>query len=58
VECSSALGRGAWRTRVTTDSTMTATRTELLVEHRLDAYEGDELIRSRSWALRFPRDGI
>jgi putative CocE/NonD family hydrolase len=58
VECSSALGRGAWRTRVTTDSTMTSTRTELLVEHRLDAYEGDELIRSREWALRFPRDGV
>jgi putative CocE/NonD family hydrolase len=58
VECSSALGRGAWRTRVTTDSEMTATKTEFLVEHHLDAYEGDELIRSRSWALRFPRDGV
>jgi uncharacterized protein len=58
VECSSALGRGAWRTRVETDSEMTATTTEFVVEHRLDAYEGDELIRSRSWSLRFPRDGV
>jgi predicted acyl esterase len=58
VECSSALGRGAWRTRVQTDSEMTATTTELVVEHRLDAYEGDALIRSRSWSLRFPRDGV
>jgi hypothetical protein len=58
VECSSALGRGAWRTRVQTDSEMTATTTEFVVEHRLDAYEGDEQIRSRSWSLRFPRDGV
>jgi putative CocE/NonD family hydrolase len=58
VECSSALGRGDWRTRVDTRSEMTATRTEFLVEQRLDAYEGDELIRSRSWSLRFPRDGV
>ncbi|HEY7620983.1 MAG TPA: CocE/NonD family hydrolase [Solirubrobacteraceae bacterium] len=58
VQCSSALGRGAWRTRVETDSRMTATATEFLVEQRLDAYEGDEPIRSRSWTLRFPRDGV
>jgi putative CocE/NonD family hydrolase len=58
VECSSALGRGAWRARVQTDSEMTATTTEFVVEHRLKAYEGDELIRSRSWSLRFPRDGV
>ena len=58
VECSSALGRNQWRTRVQTHSEMTATKTEFLVEQRLDAYEGDELIRSRSWSLRFPRDGV
>jgi hypothetical protein len=43
---------------VETDSRMTATATEFLVEQRLDAYEGDEPIRSRSWTLRFPRDGV
>jgi uncharacterized protein len=58
VECSSALVRGDWRTRVHTHSEMTATKTEFLVEQRLDAYEGGELIRSRSWSLRFPRDGV
>jgi predicted acyl esterase len=58
VECSSALARGAWRARVQTDSTMTATATEFVVEQRLDAYEGDERIASRSWSLRFPRDGV
>jgi uncharacterized protein len=58
VECSSALSRGAWRTRVHTHSEMTATAAEFVVEQRLDAYEGDERIASRSWTLRFPRDGV
>jgi hypothetical protein len=58
VQCSSALGRGGWHTRVETDSRMSSTATEFVVEQRLDAYEGDELIRSRTWTLRFPRDGV
>jgi predicted acyl esterase len=56
VQCSSALGRGAWRTRVETDSEMTATAAELVVHHRLDAYEDERRISSRSWTLAFPRD--
>jgi uncharacterized protein len=56
VQCSSALGRGAWRTRVHTDSEMTATAREFVVRQRLDAYEGERRIRSRSWTLAFPRD--
>jgi putative CocE/NonD family hydrolase len=58
VECSSALGRGDWRTRVVTDSRMTSTAREFLVTQRLDAYEGDERIHSRTWDLRFPRDAV
>jgi putative CocE/NonD family hydrolase len=58
VQCGSALARGAWRTRVETDSEMTATATEFVVTQTLDAYEGDELVRSRSWTLTFPRDGV
>jgi predicted acyl esterase len=58
VECSSALSRGAWRTRVQTHSEMTATAAEFRVDQRLDAYEGDERIAARSWSLRFPRDGV
>jgi putative CocE/NonD family hydrolase len=57
VRCMSALGRGDWRTRVETDSLMTSTATEFLVTQRLDAYEGDERIRARTWELRVPRDG-
>ena len=56
VQCASALGRGAWRTRVHTDSEMTATAAEFVVRHRLDAYEDGERISSRSWTLAFPRD--
>jgi hypothetical protein len=56
VQCRSALGRGAWRTRVETDSEMTATGAEFVVHHRLDAYEDDNRICSRSWTLAFPRD--
>jgi putative CocE/NonD family hydrolase len=58
VQCSSALGRGAWRTRVETDSRMTSTATEFIVTHELEAHEGDERIYSRSWTLTFPRDGV
>ena len=56
VQCGSALGRGAWRTRIHTDSEMTATATEFVVRHRLDAYEDGKRICSRSWTLAFPRD--
>jgi uncharacterized protein len=58
VRCSSALGRGAWRTRVETHSHMTSTATEFLVTQRLEAYEGAERIYTRSWELAFPRDGV
>jgi putative CocE/NonD family hydrolase len=55
--CSSTLARGDWHTRVDTDSHMTATATEFLVTHALDAYEGDERVYARTWTLTFPRDG-
>ena len=54
VRCMTALGRGDWRTRVETDSRMTCTATEFLVTQRLDASEGEERIRSRTWELRVP----
>jgi hypothetical protein len=58
VECMSALGRGDWRTRVETESRMTSTAAEFRVSQRVEAYEGDERIRSRAWELRFPREGV
>ena len=58
VRCESTLARGDWHTRVETDSHMTATATEFLVSHTLDAYEHDERVYARTWTLRFPRDGV
>ena len=58
VTCTSALGRGDWRTRIATESRMTSTATEFLVSQRVDAYEGDDRVRSRAWELRFPREGV
>jgi len=40
------------------DSRMTATATEFLVTHALDAYAGEERVYARTWTLRFARDGV
>jgi hypothetical protein len=37
---------------------MTSTAAEFRVSQRVDAYAGDERIRSRAWELRFPREGV
>jgi hypothetical protein len=37
---------------------MTATAEEFVVDQRVDAYDGGEPIRSRTWQLRFPREGV
>ena len=58
VRCESTLAREDWHTRVETDSRMTATATEFLVSHTLDAYEGDERVYARTWTLTFPRDRV
>ncbi len=58
VRCTSALGRGEWRTRVETDSRMRSTATEFLVAQRLEAFEGDDRVYERRWELAFPRDGV
>ncbi len=58
VRCESTLAREDWHTRVETDSRMTATASEFLVSHTLDAYEGDERVYARTWTLTFPRDEV
>jgi hypothetical protein len=37
---------------------MTSTATEFLVTQSLNAFEGEEPIYTRTWELRFPRDGV
>ena len=55
--CSSTLARDSGA-RVDTHSAMSATASEFLVTQRLDAFEGDEQVYSRTWELVFPRDGV
>ena len=56
--CSSTLARDGWRARVDTHSAMSSTASEFLVTQRLDAFEGDEQVYSRTWEFVFPRDGV
>jgi uncharacterized protein len=52
------IGRGQWRTRIETDSSMTATEDAFLVANRLDAFEGDERVFSAARSTRIDRDGV
>jgi hypothetical protein len=51
-----AVGRGGWRVRTVTQTTMTATAEEVVVHASLDAFEGDKRILSRNWDVRHRRD--
>lgn len=51
------MTRSNWRVRTVSRTVMTSTAEEFLVSATLDAYEGDERIRSRAWVERIPRDG-
>ena len=52
-----AMERGDWKVRTEADTVMTCTKEDFLLSARLDAYEGDTRIFSRSWSRRIPRDG-
>ena len=56
--CSSTLARDGWHARVDTHSAMSSTASQFLVTQRLDAFEGDEQVYSRTWEFVFPRDGV
>jgi uncharacterized protein len=51
-----ATGRGGWRVRTETSTTMRATPTEFRLEASLEAYEGERLVVSRVWRRTVPRD--
>src|SRR5262249_33834028 len=48
-ERSIAIGRGDWRTRVETVSTMSATASDYHVTNMLEAYEGDTRVFAKTW---------
>lgn len=50
--------RGTWRTRVETDSLMTADATHFHVSNHMDAYEGDTRVFTKSWLRSIPRDHV
>src|SRR5690242_10515639 len=52
------IGRGEWRTRVETASSMTATPDAFVVTNRLDAFAADERIFSAARSATIDRDGV
>ena len=58
VQCRSTIciGRGDWRTRVETASTMSADATTFNVTNALDAYEGNVRVFAKTWTFTAPRD--
>jgi len=51
-----ALRRGPWAIRVETRMCISATREAFALRARLEAFEGDELVRERSWDVGVGRD--
>jgi len=50
--------RDEWRTRVETDSRMTADATHFHLSNHMNAYEGDTRVFSKSWTKSIPRDHV
>ncbi len=50
-----AMSRGDWRVRSVTETRLTCDRADFVVEARLRAWEGDELVVERHWSERIPR---
>lgn len=52
------VARGAWRAKVRTTSSMSATKESFLVTNVLDAFEGEQRVFSKTWHAVVPRDGV
>jgi hypothetical protein len=50
------IGRGDWRTRLESTSTMTADATTFYVTNALDAYEGNTRVFAKTWTFTVARD--
>jgi hypothetical protein len=53
-----ALRRGEWAVRVESRASFWATRDSFELRARLEAFEGESVIASRSWERSVPRDGV
>jgi putative CocE/NonD family hydrolase len=50
--------REDWNVRVETDSLMTADATHFHLENRMDAFEGEAKVFSKTWKKSIPRDNV
>ena len=50
-----SMGREGWRIRIETEAAMRGDAEAFTVEGELRAYEGDALVRTRTWRERIPR---
>ena len=51
-----AVGRGAWRTRVVTSSTMTSAATHFVVDNTVEAFEGAKRVFVQTRSREIPCD--
>ncbi len=58
VRNTSRMARGTWQVTITATGTMTCTATEFVTLSTLDVRESGEVVCSRTWTHRFPRDHI
>jgi hypothetical protein len=52
------VGRDGWHTRTTAFSHLAATAAHFLLTSRLEAYDGEECVFTRSWTMEIPRDSL
>jgi hypothetical protein len=50
------MRRGDWRVEARTRTVMTATREAFRIQARLDAFEGETSVFTKSWDSHIPRD--
>ena len=55
-DASIELGRGDWKTRVDTESSMSCEHDSFTVVNRVEAHEGPRQVFARTWTKRIPRD--
>jgi putative CocE/NonD family hydrolase len=53
-----ALRRDAWSVRIEADARLTATTDAFRLDATLDAFEDDRAVRTRTWNVGVPRDGL
>src|SRR5262249_16259281 len=58
VEQRMALRRGPWAVRIECRASCSATREAFTIRARVDAFEGETLVRTRMWEHDIPRDSV